>query len=166
MTLIKNGEIVTDPWVRLDDDDAPLPEDRPAFITVKRWQRDREALAGRTAPLGIVLDSNEPPSLIADDLARFEAVALRFPKFNDGRAFSYACLLRDRYGFKGEVRAVGHILRDQLLFLQRAGVDAMEVAAPDARAKADWRKALAEISVYYQSTHDGRTSVFRLRHQA
>ncbi|MEQ8196224.1 MAG: DUF934 domain-containing protein [Rhodospirillales bacterium] len=165
MPLIKNGEIVSDDWVRIKDDEA-VPEDRPAFVSLKRWQSERETLSRRTAPLGIVLESNEAPSLIADDLPRFGAVALRFPKFNDGRAFSYACLLRDRYGFRGEVRAIGHIIRDQLLFLQRAGFDAMEVSFPDERAKTEWERALAEISVFYQDTHDGRTSVFRLRHRA
>ena len=88
-------------------------------------------------------------------------MALEFPKFGDGRAFSYARLLRERYGFTGEVRAVGEVLYDQLVFMHRCGFDAFEIAADDAAGR--WLQALGEISVWYQPTADGRPSAMSLR---
>ncbi len=163
MVLIKNGEIVTDPWVSVGADDA-VPADRPALILLERWQAERDKLLSREAPLGIILANGEQPSEIADDLKHFDLITLTFPTFRDGRAFSSARVLRDRYKFIGEIRAVGHILRDQLLYLHRAGFDAVEIPASGDQARADWQKALAEISVYYQDTHDGRPTVLRGRH--
>ena len=163
MVLIKNGEIAEDPWVRVSDVET-IPTDKAALISLERWQNERETLMPREAPLGIILTSEDHPSAIADDLKNFDLIALEFSTFRDGRSFSSARMLRDRYGFTGEIRAFGHILRDQLLFLHRAGFDAVESTANEDQARADWRKALAEISVFYQDTHDGRGTVLRGRH--
>jgi len=163
MALIKNGEIADDPWVRVATDDT-VPADEPALVTLERWQNDRALLSSREVPLGIILSSEDHPSVIADDLAHFDLVALEFSTFRDGRAFSSARVLRDRYGFKGEIRAFGNILYDQLLFLHRAGFDAVESPADESQAEADWQKALSEISVFYQDTHDGRETILRRRH--
>ena len=163
MALIKNGEIADDPWVRVATDDT-VPADEPALVTLERWQNDRALLSSREVPLGIILSSEDHPSVIADDLAHFDLVALELPTFRDGRAFSSARVLRDRYGFKGEIRAFGNILYDQLLFLHRAGFDAVESPADESQAEADWQKALSEISVFYQDTHDGRQTILRRRH--
>jgi len=163
MVLIKNGEVVDNPWVRIGTDET-VPTDKPALIPLARWQAERDKLLPREAPLGVVLESGEQPADIADDLQHFDVIALEFPTFRDGRAFSSARVLRDRYGFTGEIRAVGNILRDQLLFLHRAGFDAVEIPASEDKAQADWQKALAEISIYYQDTHDGRPTVLRARH--
>ena len=98
---------------------------------------------------------------IAGELADFDLVALEFPKFADGRAYSTARLLRERHGFAGELRAVGNVLRDQFVFLHRCGFDAYQVA--DARAAEAWLEALGEIQVWYQPTADGRTAVAHRR---
>ncbi|MCH8809777.1 MAG: DUF934 domain-containing protein, partial [Proteobacteria bacterium] len=121
----------------------------------------REALLQRNAPLGIRLRSDQPPKLVLDDLDRFAVVALEFPKFGDGRAYSYARLLRERYGYRGELRAVGNVLRDQALFMLRCGFDAFELAEDSALE--GWRESLAEISVFYQPTADGRSPAHALR---
>ena len=160
MPLIKDNELVPDPWATLGDD-AALPEGAPAIVSFERWQNERETLLQRNAPLGIRLRSDQPPKLVLDDLDRFAVVALEFPKFGDGRAYSYARLLRERYGFRGELRAVGNVLRDQALFMLRCGFDAFEVAEDSALE--GWRAALAEISVFYQPTADGRSSAHALR---
>ena len=160
MPLIKDDALVPDPWVSLDDE-AALPEGAPAIVSFERWQSEREALLQRNAPLGIRLRSDQPPKLVLDDLDRFAVVALEFPKFGDGRAYSYARLLRERYGFRGELRAVGNVLRDQALFMLRCGFDAFEVAEDSVLE--GWRAALAEISVFYQPTADGRSSAHALR---
>ena len=163
MVLIKNGEAIDDPWVRVATDDS-VPVDKPALVTLERWQNERETLSVRKAPLGIILSSDDHPSVIAEDLKHFDLIALEFPTFRDGRAFSSARVLRDRYDFTGEIRAIGHILRDQFLFLHRSGFDAVELPADKGQAQADWQKALSEISVFYQDTHDGRSTILRHRH--
>ncbi len=160
MPLIKDNELVPDPWVTLGDDEA-LPEGTPAIVSFERWQNEREALLQRNAPLGIRLRSDQPPKLVLDDLDRFAVVALEFPRFGDGRAYSYARLLRERYGFRGELRAVGNVLRDQALFMLRCGFDAFELAEDSALE--GWRESLAEISVFYQPTADGRSPAHALR---
>jgi uncharacterized protein (DUF934 family) len=160
MPLIKDGRVADDPWLRLADDEA-LPTGAPAIVSLERWQAERESLAGRNAPLGLWLRSDQSPALVADDLDHFDLVALDFPKFNDGRAFSYARLLRERYGYRGELRAVGEVLRDLLLYMHRCGFDAFAIDRDDALER--WEAALEEMSVWYQPTADGRPIVLRQR---
>ena len=162
MPLLKDGVLVDDAWVTVDDG-TRLPMDGPAIVSLERWQAHRDALLGRNAALGIRLKSGQSPALIADDLDRFAVVALEFPVFRDGRAYSHARLLRERYGYRGEVRAVGEVLRDQFLFMLRCGFDAFEVR--DENAAGQWREAVSEISVVYQPAADGRTPVWALRHR-
>ena len=120
-------------------DGEPLPE-APAILSRKRWLAERDTLAGRNAPLGLRLDAGERIDDIAADLAHFALIALSFPKFTDGRAFSTARLLREKHGYMGELRAVGNVLSDQIPLMRRVGFDAFEVSArphpPCARAKA------------------------------
>ncbi len=159
MPLIKEGVLAEDSWQALADEDELV--EGPIVVTLDRWQSEREALLSRNTPIGVRLKSDQTPALLADDLDRFAVVALEFPKFNDGRAYSYARLLRDRYAFKGEVRAVGNVLRDQFLLMQRCGFDAFEVA--NEAAAAAWEKAISEISVTYQPGADARRPALALR---
>ena len=159
MPLIKDGVVTQDDWIRVADE-TPLPEG-PVIVTLARWQAERASLQGRNDALGIVLASSEAPETIADDLARFDLVCLDFPKFQDGRAYSYARKLRQRYGYTGELRAVGNVLRDQFLFMRRCGFDSFEVA--DARAVAQWQRAMSEISVVYQPAADARATATQQR---
>ena len=99
---------------------------------------------------------------IAGDLDRLAVVVLEFPKFNDGRALSQARLLRERYGYRGEIRATGKVVRDLLLFMHRCGFDAF--AADDHVTAEIVRKSLATFSLSYQPAADGRPSVIELRH--
>lgn len=160
MPLIKHNAIVEDPWVVLEDGE-PAPQGAPVVVSLERWQAERDGLMDAGVPLGITLRSDQPPRLIADDVEQFALIALDFPKFTDGRPFSYARLLRERYGFAGELRATGHVLRDQALFLARCGFDA--IALPAGTPVESWRAALARISVCYQPTGDGRPWAARLR---
>lgn len=159
MPLIKDGALIEDPWTRIADE-TPLP-DGPVIVTLARWQAERDHLQGRNGPLGILLASSETPEAIADDLGRFDLVCLDFPKFQDGRAYSHARKLRQRFGYRGELRAVGNVLRDQFAFMVRCGFDSFEVA--DARAAAEWTRAMAEISVVYQPAADGRATALEQR---
>ncbi len=160
MALIKDGKLVEDPWLALDDE-APIPQDRDVIVDLERWRRDRAALKQRPGRLGVRLTADQLAGEIAEDLADFDLVALEFPKFADGRAYSTARLLRERHGYTGELRAVGNVLRDQFVFLHRCGFDTYQVA--DARAAESWLQALGEIQVWYQPTADGRTSVAHRR---
>jgi uncharacterized protein (DUF934 family) len=161
MPLIKDGRRVDDLWVAVADD-APLPAGRPVIVSLKRWQAEHDLLVERDAPVGVRLKSNELAETIAADAGRLGLIALEFPGFRDGRAYSTARLLRERHRFRGELRAVGQVLRDQFLFMQRCGFDAFEVS--DAQADA-WPAAIAEFSVFYQPTGDGRPTAIHLRQQ-
>ncbi len=131
------------------------------FVSLEEWRAGREALLAEGAALGLRLASHESPAAAADDLDRFAAIALEFPKFTDGRAYTSARLLRERYGYKGEIRAVGEVLRDQIWFMRRCGFDAFELAdEADAEALA---RAESEISVVYQPAADGRPPAYLLR---
>lgn len=160
MPLLKNGEIVADPW-RSVDDAAPLEGQEPVIVSLERWQAERAALRARGAPVGVRLRSHQTPAAIADDVERFGVIVVEFPSFTDGRGFSHGRQLRERYGYRGELRASGHLIRDQYLFLARCGFDALEV--PDEAQAQAWHAALQEFSVVYQPATDGRIPAYRLR---
>jgi uncharacterized protein (DUF934 family) len=162
MPLLKYGRVVEDPWQVLADD-APLPADGHVLVTLKRWQAEREALIARGWPVGVRLEPADLAEALADDLGRLDLIAVEFPKFNDGRGYSTARLLRQRYRYKGELRAVGQVLRDQLLFLHRCGFDAFEIARED--AVETWLKAMSEFGVWYQRAADDRLPAATLRHR-
>lgn len=159
MSLIRNGNIVDDAWIRLDDE-TQAPEGVRAIVSLKRWREDRQALMSALAGIGVLLRSNETAEDIADDLDIIEVVALDFPSFTDGRHYSTARILRERYRFLGEVRAVGDVLRDQYAFMTRCGFDAFELPKADEKA---WLDAVGEIQTAYQPAADGRSPIFRLR---
>jgi len=160
MPLLKDGQVVADPW-RVVADGEPLPPAVPLLVPFARWQTERDALIRRNAPIGVRLPNTLDLAQVAPDLPLFELIALEFPKFVDGRAFSQARLLRERYGYRNELRAVGNVLRDQLQFMHRCGFDAFEIASPNA---VEWcQAAMAEIDVFYQPAADGARTVFERR---
>jgi uncharacterized protein (DUF934 family) len=133
-------------------------------VSLAQWQSQRDALLKRGTPLGLRLHSDQSPEAIADDVQQFALIALEFPKFRDGRAYSYARLLRERYGFKGELRAVGDVLMEQVFFMVRTGFDAFDLQqSPDPVAA--FQTALHDFSVWYQPTGDGRPTAMQLRHR-
>ncbi len=162
MGLIKDGKLVTDTFVDASGLDT-LPRTGAVLVTYDQWQAQRVALLARGTPLGIRLHSDQAPELIAADLPHLALVALEFPKFRDGRAYSYARLLRERYGFKGELRAIGDVLLEQLFFMLRTGFNAFEVQGADPLGQ--YRTALGDLSVWYQPTGDGRPTAMQLRHK-
>lgn len=161
MPLLKDGTQAEDQWVKVTDDDA-LPEG-PAIVSLERWQEERDQLTGRNVAVGLLLRAGQSPELVKDDLDRFDVIALDFPKFADGRAFSYARLLRERLGFKGEIRAVGQVLRDQFRHMHRCGFTALEVRS-DADADA-WAKTIKTFSYAYQPAIEGPEQITELRHR-
>ena len=153
MRYIKNRAIANDPWVSIDGSE-PVPPDVPAIVSPDwLFAAAPEDFAARSAPLGVAWPNDRPESELAPFLSLISLIALEFPVFRDGRAYTQARLLRERYGFKGEIRATGDVLRDQFLFMVRAGFDAFEVKkAADAGAFAE---ALGEFSLRYQPAGSG-----------
>ncbi len=162
MPLLKNGVAVADDqWVRVEDD-AALPEDCHALVSMTRWLKDRDTLLTRNKPIGVALAAGDNPDEIMGDLDRFGLIAVDFPVFKDGRGFSYGRLIRHRGKFEGELRATGGMLVDQLHYLVRCGFDAVE---GDKRiTEAAWAEALSRFSNVYQPTGDGRQTVMQKRH--
>ncbi|MBL8452779.1 MAG: DUF934 domain-containing protein [Zoogloea sp.] len=165
--LIRNGRVIDDgaEILVLDETQAPealkLPEGA-VFVPLAVWQAHKGVLSGRPG-LGVWLDSHESVEDLATDLDSLQAIALNFPKFTDGRAYSGAALLRSRYGFKGEIRAIGDVLRDQFFFMQRCGFDAIQPKAgkySDAQL-AEALASLQDFSSPYQAAIDQPEPLFR-----
>jgi uncharacterized protein (DUF934 family) len=166
--MIKDRNVVSDPWQRLelnaDGSFPPVPAAGDIIVPLAIWREQRAHLLVRPGRLGVWLDSNEDPGAIADDLRLFGVVAVNFPKFGDGRGFSTARLLRERYGWKGELRAVGDIFRDQLFFLSGCGFNAFAL-----REGEDPQEALAAFGVFsesYQASVERPLPLFRRRQSA
>ena len=159
MSLIKNGIMAEDHFQSVADDE-PMPVNG-TIVSLARFHRDREEYLARNAPIGVRLKSDESPEALGEDVHRLSVVVLEFPKFRDGRAFSWARMLRTRLGFTGEIRAVGHFLYDQLAFMKRVGIDAFEVQGNITLE--EYRRAQGEITDVYQPSADGRKTIRQLR---
>ncbi len=161
--LIKDRHLTSDSW-RLFEAPvtaADVPPSGDAIVPLALWLAHRDALAARIGRTGVWLDGAEDPAVLAADLARLPLVAVRFPKFSDGRGFSAGRLLRERYGFTGELRAIGDVLLDQLQFLHRCGFDAF--ALRDDQDAAAAAAALDAFSEAYQASVLQPVPLFRRR---
>ena len=162
MPLVKHGRIATDIFVHVPDG-AELPGDGAVLVSAARFLEDPEALLKRSGKLGVTWPNNRDVDDLVPYLERLAVIALVFPSFRDGRAYSQARLLRERHGYDGELRATGQVLRDQFVFMLRAGFDAFEVKKEsDADAFAETVK---RYSVFYQPTGDGRLTALHRRMQ-
>lgn len=160
MPLVKSGKITGDEFVHVADD-AEIPGDGAILISAARFLGAAEALSRRVGRTGVVWPNNRDLDDLVPYLDRLAVVALVFPTFRDGRAYSQARLLRERHKYRGELRATGQVLRDQFLFMLRAGFDAFEVKKQnDAEAFANTVK---RYSVFYQPTGDGRMTALHRR---
>jgi len=167
--IIRNRAVVEDAWtvVRAAEDGAlpdvaALPAGK-VIVPLALWQRERDALAaakGRDA-LGVWLAPDSEPADIAGDFARIALIAVDFPVFRDGRGYSIARLLRERYGYTGELRAIGDVLRDQLRFYERCGFDSYALRAD--KDVHDALNAFTEFTVQYQGAFDEPNPLFRRR---
>jgi uncharacterized protein (DUF934 family) len=162
MPLVKQGRITTDLFVQIADG-AELPGDGAILVPAARFLEDPEAMLRRAGKLGVIWPNNRNLDDLVPYLDRLAAVALVFPSFRDGRAYSQARLLRERHGYDGELRATGQVLRDQFVFMSRAGFDAFEVKK-DADADA-FAETMKRYSVFYQPTGDGRVTALNRRMQ-
>lgn len=164
-SLIKERRIATDSWQRLeraaDGSFAVLPESGDVIVPLALWLDRRSELLERHGRLGVWLDSHEAPEAIAAEAGRFDLIAVNFPKFQDGRGFSIARLLRERFGYRGELRAIGHITRDHLYYMEACGFDAFEL-----REGEDAEEALSAFGAFseaYQASVTRPVPLFRRR---
>jgi len=174
-TLIKNAKIATDSWQQLDwaaDGSLPtVPATGDVIVPLALWQAMAGELLGRNGGrLGVWLDGSEDPAQIADSLEALSLVAIHFPQFTDGRGYSTARLLRERYGWKGELRAIGDIQRDQLYYLARCGFDAFQLNDGLDALQGDLLRgaqgalsAFSDFSEAYQTSVERPQPLFRRR---
>ncbi len=161
--LIKGDALVKETWHLLPAETTleGLSNSDDLIVPLELWLEHAHALKARDGGLGVWLNSDEEVEAIADDLEHFQVVALNFPVFSDGRSYSNARLLRDRYGYKGEVRAIGDVLRDQLFLMKRCGFDAY-VIREDRNAE-EALQSLKDFSEVYQAATDQPQPLFRRR---
>jgi uncharacterized protein (DUF934 family) len=133
MALYRDGAFVAEEWIFPAADDA-IPSSRKVAVDKARFLAERDALLARNGGLGLVLVAGDTLAGIEDDLARFELIVLRFLRYADGRPYSVARALRDTHGYRGELRASGDVLRDQVVFLLRSGFDSLDVTHPGTEA--------------------------------
>lgn len=157
--IIKDRQIIDDDWQHLDDKAALVAGNITVSIT--RWQEQHATLSRHDGGLGIRLSGDDPLEEIVPDLENFQLIVLLFSVFTDGRCYSYARLLRDRYDFNGEIRAQGDVLYDQLFYMSQCGINSFELANPDQLTKA--LAAFDEFSESYQATVLRPEPLFRRR---
>jgi len=146
MPLLKNNVLVSDTWIHAGAEDQ-LPEAGDVIVPFSRLLREFETLSKRSGKLGVVFTTVERAEALATFLPRLSVVVLSFPAFNDGRAYSIARQLRD-FGYRGEIRATGNVLPDQLQFMLQVGFDAFDIG--ERFSLEAWQSASKQMSLAYQ----------------
>lgn len=163
--LIKDAQVIDDIWRLLEATDNPEATECPdgnIIVPLNVWNAQKPQLSERQTEVGVWLAPDEFAETLAADTATLPLIALRFSGFMDGRAFSTARLLRERYNFEGELRASGSIIRDQLCYLKRCGVNAFSFADDTV----DLNVSLASLNDFsdgYQTSADQKAPLFRRR---
>jgi len=165
LRVIKAGKVLEDNWQRIASlEQEHVLEDGDWIVPLDYWRVNRERLLRHNGRVGVCLNGDDDLEHIAEALGQLELIALEFPGFTDGRSYSHARILRDRFRYRGELRAVGDVLRDQLFFMQRCGIDSFQVR--EDKDAEDAVKGLSDFSVKYQTAADGSPPVYRFRQQA
>ncbi len=155
--ILKGGVEIPDRFTRITGDE-PIMEG-PVIVDLGRL----DAAIGANHPLGVALANTDDVSVLAPYLARLDVVVLHFPKFTDGRAYSQARILRQQFGYRGEIRATGQVLPDQLAFMHRCGFDAFVLAKGDPVTA--WDRAMTTFSRHYQPASDTSVPAFIRRRE-
>ena len=165
--LIKNGSLTVDTWKSLDIGETDTPETLPLpeadlLFPLAVWLARKNEIIARYKRIGLLLQPADRVEDVAEDLHYFQVIAVNFPKFVDGRGYSTAALLRQRYQYPGELRAVGDVLHDQLFYLKRVGFDAF--ALKDGKsAEHALAQGFTTFSAPYQAATDQPLPAFRRR---
>jgi uncharacterized protein (DUF934 family) len=157
--VFKHHRVVEDSFTYIADD--AIAGSGNVIVSLKRFHAEKDILLARNTPIGVRLETAQSPELLAGDISRLSLIEIHTPYFKDGRAFSWARLLRTRLGFKGEIRLTGHFLMDQIAFFMRVGVDSFTL--PENLSAADVEKAVGQISNVYQPSSDHRLTIRDLR---
>lgn len=160
MPLIEKGDIVADTWTEIADD-AAIPDDGGVVVSLNRWKAEAETLRGRNQPVGVRLPPATQAEVLDGLFGGLALVVVGLPKFRDGRAFTVVHDLRERFGFTGTIRAVGHILPDQYPLLVRCGVD--QVVIPEGSKPETWKAVLSQMTHAYQTTVNNDTPLSPLK---
>ncbi len=159
MPLLKDRAVVSDdPWTFVKDEDA-LPAGRDVVVSLTRFKSEADALASHQGRVGVQVEPAELIDDVASKLAKLPLIAIHFPKFGDGRGYSHARRLRERFGFKGELRAIGEVLTDQLFYMMRCGFDAFALA--EGKDVQHAIKGFDTFSVTYQAATDEPRPLYR-----
>ncbi len=163
--IIKDGLVTDDNWTLIKYTDANLTTEikGQSIVPLRLWQAE-ESLQREN--IGLLLDNDIDLSAITEDLTSVPVIAINFPSFTDGRGFSIARLLRERYEYKGEIRAVGYVIRDQLHYLKRCGFNAFSFNPENLLGAFDLAAISASLSDFtnaYQISADTPTPLFRRR---
>jgi uncharacterized protein (DUF934 family) len=163
MSLLDATGIIADAWRRLDET-APLPAGRDVILPFARLKADGPAVLSSGRRLGAHISNDTPLAELERWLDRLALIAIEFPSFADGRGFSLARRLRLR-GFKGELRASGHVIAEQFAFVRASGFDTVEIDGELAARQpvAHWLKAAREIGFSYQRGYDGPLNILDAR---
>ncbi len=164
MRIIRNRTIQTDEWrlsPELGGESDASAAAGPLIVSLPHLIEDAEALLDRDSEIGVMLKPDDDLAEAEPYLSRLALVAIEFPKFNEGRGYSQARLLRNRYRFRGEIRAVGDVSRDRLAFLERCGFNAFVLRPGESLEAA--LPAFSEISLRYQPAEDAADTVWSLR---
>jgi len=162
MQIIKDQKIVADHWqhIATDTTASNLPSG-DIIVTLPLWRDSKDELLKRSGLLGLRLAGDADLNDIAEDLKHFAVIALVFPAFRDGRGYSLARRLREHFGYEGEIRATGNVLRDQLAYMSRVGINAFEI--DEGQSLQDALMAFDEINVRYQASSDEALPLYRRR---
>jgi uncharacterized protein (DUF934 family) len=152
--LLRDRQIVVDEWLYVAESAADASA--PLILTLAQWQMEPDTWIARGSPLGVVLSPAHHVEQLAPDLKYFSLIAAEFPGPGEGRGYTQALLLRERWNFKGELRATGHVRRDQLFFMARCGFNSFEL--PDADLE-DAHTAFTTFSAAYQPSNDSGLAV-------
>lgn len=161
--ISRDGTISADTWVvvpRPADGDALSIPDQPALIPADLWLAGKEHFEGRD-DIGVWFDSHDEPEILDGLVNELKLIAVNFPKFSDGRGYSIARLLRERFGYQNELRAIGDVLLDQLQFMKRCGFDSYALREDKDATKA--ARSLSFFSQGYQAATDTDMPLFRRR---
>lgn len=161
--LIKDGALAKDEWIMVHDAEsvASVFPSGKIILPLSVWRTHKDELLSRKDQIGVWLASDEFAELIGAEAEELPIIALNFPTFMDGRSFSTARLLRERYNFTGELRAIGHIIRDQLFYLKRCGFNSYSFSdETDVHAALE---SLNDFTETYQAAADQSQPLFRRR---
>ena len=163
MPLLKDGKVIDDVWAFVEDGHELSPGGC-VIVSLGRFLSEHDQLLSRNHSIGVRLLNSDDPALLSPFLDQIHLVELQFPKYTDGRALSQSQLLRRRHGYKGEIRATGQVLRDQLRLMIRSGFDAMIIDEADAEGVYEF--SAHELSEFYQSAADTSDTIFVKRQRA